>query len=1128
MQITLERILKSLVALLFAVCTHVSVFAQYQINGDANQISCNCYQLTPDAPFSGGSVWNVNQIDLTDPFNYNFEVWLDCSNWGADGIAFVLQPVNITQGGGSSSLGYGGIAPSLIVELDTWPNDVTMMDPQEDHIAIMRNGESNHGSVDNLAGPVVASSTQNDIEDCNWHTIQVIWNPGVNTLAVFFDGVFRTSYTGDIVNTIFGGSSQVYWGWTGGTGSESADQRFCNAILPDYTVTSNSTCVGDPITFADASLTSSGNITNMSWDFGDGNTGSGAPVTHSYSTAGTFDVTLSITTEGCTEDTIIPITIDPTPVVDLGPDLSICTGESVQLNSPNTLGSGTYVWSPATSLSNASAPSPTTTTTTNISYGLTFISSNGCTDSDIIQVAVNPLPTANAGADATICEGDPVQLQASGGVSYNWTPAGSVNNAAIANPVASPLSTTTYSVTVTDANNCTDTDDVTINVVAAPALDAGQNENVCEGDVVQLNAIGTGSFVWTPIAGLSSTTIANPAASPTTTTTYYVTLTDANNCSSVDSVIVDVDPIPVADFPDPVAVCNGNTVQFNDNSTGSITTYNWDFGDGTTGQGTNPTHVYPDLGVYTVTLVTLSANGCTDTTTGTAEVIDGPIPVFSVVNGPDLCEQEALQVTNTSFGPIVSYAWDFGDGATSTVAVPNHSYQNFGTYYVSLTVGTADQCFNTLTDSVEIHPIPESAFTSTIPCFGETTQFTDASTIPQGTISSWQWQFGDGSSPASGQFPTHTYLSEGAFSVKLMSQSAIGCTDTLSQLVYVNPTPVVNFTVQDGCVGDELSVVNNTVPNDNTIAQWDWTFGNGDEGAGFAPSYAYDAFGRYVVELTAVTDSGCVSASIENVEVYPYPSVAFSFTDNEGCAPVSIGFTSKSKIPAGYEMSNYQWNFGDGGTASGPSVAYTYNTTGTYDVSLSVTTVGSGCTDTLTMTDAMSIFITPNVSFSHSPTDATMLDPRIEFNNTTNNGVEYEWDFGDGNTSNDVNPMNSYPEEGDYLVTLTATNGICSATTVGTVQIDPETFIYIPNAFTPNQNRLNDGFTAKGIGIESFSMSIFDRWGTELYYTANIEEPWYGTYKGKEVQSDGYVYRIDIVDVNGENKSFCGIVTLIR
>ena len=1120
-------IFRFLIAIALSALISLGAKAQYQINGDANQISCNCYQLTEDVPFSGGSVWNINQIDLNNPFNYNFEVWVGCSEWDADGIAFVLQPVNVSQGGGASSLGYGGIVPSLSVEIDTWPNDVTMMDPQEDHIAIMQNGIANHGSINNLAGPVVASSTSNNIEDCQWHTVQVLWDPSINTLAVFFDGTFRTSYTGDIINTIFGGDGNVYWGWTGGTGSESADQRFCNSILPDYTVTSNSTCVGDQITFDDASLTSSGNITNFTWNFGDGSTGSGIPVNHTFNTAGTFDVNLSITTEGCTEDTIIPITIDPTPVVDLGTDLDICIGEDVQLNSPNTLGSGTYSWSPTTDLSNATAPSPTTSTTVTRDYTLTFTSNNGCSDSDVITVNVNPLPTADAGLDQTICEGEQATLQASGGTDYSWTPDVTLNDAAISNPVATPANTTVYTVFVTDANNCSDSDDMTVTVEPAPSLDAGTDENICEGDVVQLNAIGTGDFVWTGL-DLSSTTIADPTAAPTSTITYYVELTDLNNCSSLDSVVVDVDPIPVADFPDPTAVCNGNAVQFNDNSTGTITTYSWDFGDGNTGTGTNPTHIYPGIGTYDVTLTTLSANGCSATATGTAEVIDGPIPVFTIANSPDFCEKEPLQITNTSFGPIVTYLWDFGNGDTSTDAIPSYDYPAFGDYTITLTVGTADQCFNTLTSDVTIHPVPVPDFTSTTACLGETTSFNDDTTIPQGTVDGWEWTFGDGTGIEYGQNPTHTYNANGGYPVKLIAQSDQGCRDTLDREVFVNPTPVVSISANDGCLGDETAFNNSTVPNDNTIAQWNWSFGDGAVVDQFEPVHTYNFHGSFNPELTAISDSGCVGIGTTTLDVYPYPVPEFSFSNNEGCTPVEISFIDESSIDANYSIGSYEWSFGDGSTSSSSSPSHTYTTPGIYDVSLVVTTSGGGCADTIVKQGIMSIYVTPEASFSHNPTNATMLDPRIRFENTTINGVDYLWDFGDGNISTLTNPVNAYPEEGDYLVTLIASNGICTSSFMQDVRIDPETFIYIPNSFTPNGDRLNDGFTAKGIGIEDFSMTVFDRWGKELYYTADINQAWDGTYKGKDCPIATYVYRVDILDVRGDNKTYRGSVNLVR
>ncbi len=1107
-----------------------AVYGQYQMNGSANQVSCNCYQLTPDQQDVGGSVWNVNQIDLNSSFNFNFEVWLDCSNLGADGIAFVLQPVSVTQGSGSSSLGYGGIAPSLVVEVDTWSNDVVMSDPQDDHIAIMMNGSANHASANNLAGPVQASSTLSNIENCAWHTVQVQWDPGFNTLAVFFDGVFRTSYTGDVINDIFGGDSQVYWGWTGGTGGLSADQRFCNSILPDYSVSNTSQCVGDEIVFTDASLTSSGNISNYSWDFGDGNTGTGIPISHVYSAAATYDVTLEITTEGCTEDTIIPITIDPSPVVDLGADVAICEGDVIQLNNPNSLGNGTYSWSPITALSSAAAPSPTSSPATSINYELTFTASNGCSGTDDVQVTVSSPPMAVAGADQTICEGEQLMLQASGGISYSWSPAATLDDANIANPNASPSTTTTYTVTVSDINNCSDSDDVIIDVLPSPTIDAGQNVNVCEGDVVQLNATGTGNFAWSPATGLSGTGIADPTASPSSTITYFVTLTGVNNCSATDSVIVDVDPIPIADFPNPVAVCDGNPVQFNDNSTGSIATYTWDFGDGQVGQGADPTHLYAGIGVYDVTLTTVSANGCSDTATGSAEIIVGPLANFSIPNGPDFCEFEEFTFTNSSTGPIDTYEWEFGDPLSTTSAdfAPTFAFQDFGDYSISLTVVAADNCSTTFQQDVSIHPVPDTEFGASISCFGEETQFTEMSSIPQGTVNGWAWDFGDGSNINNSQNPVHNYAAQGSYVVSLVSQSALGCRDTVVHDVFVNVTPDVDISSSVGCLGTPSEFTNSTVPNGSSIVQWDWTFGDGLSDSGFAPNHLYQNYGSYSVGLTAVTDSGCVGSTTMQVDVYPYPVVSFGYSTSNGCTPVLVDFSEQSSVPNGYAIGSYEWIFGDGGTSTDAAPAYIFNQSGIYDVSLVVTTDGGGCADTLTIADAMSIYVTPEADFVYDPESPTMVDPRVRFTNTSQNGTDYTWDFGDGGSSQIANPTNTYAIEGDYEVTLVALNGWCSSSITQIVTIDPVTFVYIPNSFTPDESRLNDGFIAKGIGIEGFEMTIFNRWGSKMYYTTSISAPWNGDYKGKKAPAGTYVYRIDVLDVKGETQKYIGHVNLIR
>jgi gliding motility-associated-like protein len=1103
-------------------------WAQYQVNGAASQTSCNCFELTPNVQNVGGSVWNVNQIDLNNPFDFNFQVWLGCDEWGADGIGFVLQPVNINQGGIASSLGFGGIVPSLVVEIDTWPNDVTMNDPPEDHIAILQNGNTNHSTADNLAGPVTASSTQNDIEDCQWHDVQIIWNPTINTLAVFFDGVFRTSYTGNVITNIFGNNPNVYWGWTGGTGGASADQAFCNTLEPSFTQSNNASCVGEVIQLEDASVTSTGNISNYSWNFGDGSTTTGNPVSHTYSSAGNFDVELTITAEGCTETTIIPVTIDPVPVVNLGPDLDICSGESVQLNSPNSLGSGTYSWSPTTALSNAAAPSPTCSASSTTQYTLTYTSNNNCSASDNVTVNVNPPPIANAGADQTMCENSNAQLQASGGVTYSWAPSTGLSDPNISNPSASPTSTITYTVTVTDANGCEATDDVTITVVQAPSLDAGMDETICEGDDVQLNAIGTGTFIWSPIGGLDNASIQNPLANPTVTTTYYATLTDANNCSAVDSVVVNVEPIPVADFPDPPAACDGSPVNFTDNSTGFISTYSWDFGDTQTGSGANPQHIYPGIGTYNVSLMVSSPNGCSSSTTGTAQVVNGPTPNFAVTNGPDLCVGEELEISDNSSGPIASYGWDFDDGTTSSLTSPTHAYANVGAYSITVTLTAPDQCATSQVLDVVVYPNPIADFAADQGCEEQATVFLDASTVSSGTIQGWEWTFGDATPLEYGDAPTHTYASLGTYNVTLIAQTDAGCRDTVTHPVGVNPTPSVSISVNNSCLGDEVTFANSTVPNDNTIASWSWQFGDGTSSDEFEPTHQYGTLGTVTAQLMAVSDSGCVGTGTTDLEVYPHPQTNFSFSDYEGCIPMAVSFTNESTINPNYSIGSYLWDFGNGVTSTEMSPSHTYVTSGNFDVSLITTTAVGGCADTLAIADLMHIFLTPTASFHYSPTNATMLDPRIHFTNTSIDAANYEWDFGDGNTSTIANPMNGYPAEGDYIITLVALNGICTSTTSQEVHIDPETFVYIPNSFTPNGDGLNDYFIPKGIGIEKFSMTIYNRWGEELFYTNTLDEPWRGWYKGAELPNDTYVYQIDIIDVLGEPKTYRGGVTLVR
>src|ERR1051325_3776380 len=180
------------------------IFAQantYVINGSASRNSCNCYTLTPATYTQIGSVWNSTKIDLNSPFNYLFKVYLGCSDaTGADGIVFILQPLSTSIGTSGEGMGFGGISPSIGISLDTWQN-TTLNDPDYDHISIQANGVVTHGS--DLAGPVQASASSPNIEDCEWHTFRILWDPATHKLSAWFDEVPRVEATVDLVSNIF-------------------------------------------------------------------------------------------------------------------------------------------------------------------------------------------------------------------------------------------------------------------------------------------------------------------------------------------------------------------------------------------------------------------------------------------------------------------------------------------------------------------------------------------------------------------------------------------------------------------------------------------------------------------------------------------------------------------------------------------------------------------------------------------------------------------------------------------------------------------------------------------------------------------------------------------------------------
>ncbi|MFZ4785078.1 MAG: lectin-like domain-containing protein [Flavobacteriales bacterium] len=200
----------------------------YFLNGSATSIGSDCYELTPALTTQNGTVWYSDQLDLNLPFDLMFQMnfgSLDAN--GADGICFVLQTVGTSAIGESGGgMGYLNFGNSLGIEFDTWQNS-DYGDPFEDHLAIEMNGDINHNSASNIAGPVNIDPFGNNVEDGQNHTVQITWDPITHVLQVYYDCVFRLEGEIDLINEIFGGESLVYWGFTAATGGSVNTQTVC-------------------------------------------------------------------------------------------------------------------------------------------------------------------------------------------------------------------------------------------------------------------------------------------------------------------------------------------------------------------------------------------------------------------------------------------------------------------------------------------------------------------------------------------------------------------------------------------------------------------------------------------------------------------------------------------------------------------------------------------------------------------------------------------------------------------------------------------------------------------------------------------------------------------------------------
>jgi hypothetical protein len=376
----------------------------------------------------------------------------------------------------------------------------------------------------------------------------------------------------------------------------------------------------------------------------------------------TYSVTVSDGTNSDTDD--VTVFVNPLPIANAGIDQTICDGESATLTA---IGGDSYLWSTGETTATITV-NPNSTTIFSVT-----VYQNGCESSDDVQVTVNPLPSANAGPDVTITNGNNTTLTATGGGTYLWSTGETTQSITV-----SPNVTTTYSVIVYQ-NGCEATDEVTVTVVNGVVANAGEDQTICEGDSITLTASGGTSYLWN-----TGETTASIVVNPNTTTTYTVTVSDGND-SDIDDVTITVNPLPMADAGPDVTITNGNNTTLTATGGG---TYLWSTGDTTASIIVGPS----ETTIYSVTVTSITGCQATDNVTVTVNATN----TITANAGEDQTICEGDSATLTASGGT-NYLWNTGETTATIVVTPNAT----ATYSVTVSDGN-----NSDTDEVTIYVSP--------------------------------------------------------------------------------------------------------------------------------------------------------------------------------------------------------------------------------------------------------------------------------------------------------------------------------------------------------------------------------------------------------------------------------------
>ncbi len=822
-------------------------------------------------------------------------------------------------------------------------------------------------------------------------------------------------------------------------------------------------CASSTTTFTNTSTISTGSIISEKWFFGDGSSTASSNPSHQYADTGHYRVVLKIYSDHACEDSVVQ-----TVVVSMSPFANFsfkptCKGAiSLFKDSSFAFNDKIYLWKwdfGDGSQSNLKNPSKLFALDTTYLVKIKVTNMAGCSDSISKSYTVHSNPKTDFSFTNVCDKRNMVFTNNSSSkdslIGWQWN-FGDGNNSISYTPNHTYSSAASYSVKLVLKTKwqCTDSTIKTAIVYPNPISKIIINQkNQCTKynnfTFTDSSKISSGSLTSEWNLGDLSASVQNPTIYKYSTFgNYKIRLISISsfNCQDTTYDSVKVFAMPVVNFTvNKTNQCSRyNQFTFSDSGSIALGTLKrlWEFGNGDSSTANPATYQYKDTGIFNSMLILTSNLGCKDTSTTAVRLWPMPVANF-VINDSNQCLNannfDFINTSKMAWGGLTSY-WELGDGTKVNATNAMHAYTSIGTYVVLLQETSINDCKDTIRKTIEVYPMPKTGFMidDSLQCLtGNTFKFTNTSTISSGSLS-YKWYFGDGNTSIL-KNPQHSYTNFGTYNVKLVSLSASGCSDSITQVLVVYPMPQVKpiVNLNNACInGQNFQFTDSSAIAYGNLSRI-WKFGDSTLTSLKNPNKTFSYAKPYLVWLLETSDNGCTDSASVFVEVYNKPIVAFGTNDADQCLfGNTFNFTNKTTIAVG--SFTQTWRLGDGKSQSTINSSNNYAASGTFKVTL-IAVSNFGCTDSASA--SVIVYPMPFPKFSINNFEQCLRSNNFIFTNTSSissGTLSYKWKFGDTAGSVVNSPSHTYQTAGGFKVVLKSTSNFgCIDSTTNFIFVDP-------------------------------------------------------------------------------------------